>query len=645
MNQSVTGQHAGREPAREASSARPGLRAAERFLQRACACGKHTGHGGECAECRRKREALERAGIVSSRPMAGTILATAGPAAAPRTTAASGFGHDFTGVPSRTRVQPRLRVGAPGDVFEREAERVADAVTRSGVNGSGAEVRTPVPASRPGASPAGVAMCTAAAPDLQGASAVPAPRPAPGPSLPGLVTGGRPLDSASRAFFESRMGHDFGNVRIHTGDRADGLAASIGARAFTWGNHIVFASGELAPGTAAGRHLLAHELAHTIQQGAVGPRIQRSCADLASPPPMTCEVATTSPGSTATNVEFAVNSADLTPGAIAILDAIVAEWHRAGGSDVLRLDGFASVEGAEAANCTLSCDRANAVAAELMAPSSGDPGIPATHLRILAQGETISFSPVSLAANRKVSITSSTGAPAPGPACGITVTGPDEVDHYCAAYVPTDAASCGTFPAPTIVLTAAGLAAGATARWSIVGNPGNARIVGSGAGASVVIEGVAPSTAQGDTVVQVTDGTCSALHHLTVREPSQMTATQAPTVSPSFVQNMITYTVRDQFGNPMGAGICVDETITVCANNIGTTFTFGDAATNASGQVSDNLSIRAGSGSLPAGMCVKLDQTLTAGGCGPLLHNTITMRTTGITLTHGAACAPGGACP
>jgi hypothetical protein len=95
----------------------------------------------------------------------------------------------------------------------------------------------------------------------------------------------------------------------------------------------------------------------------------------------------------------------------------------------------------------------------------------------------------------------------------------------------------------------------------------------------------------------------------------------------------------------MRADICIDETITVCANSLsGASFIFGDAPTNAAGQATDHLRGDFPTG-IPASLCVKLNQSLTAGGCGPLLNNTITFQPAGITLTHGASCAAGDPCP
>lgn len=80
-----------------------------------------------------------------------------------------------------------------------------------------------------------------------------------------LVSPGTPLDARTRAFFESRLGHDLKSVRIHADARAASSSHAIHARAFTYGNHIVFGEGQFAPASAAGQRLLAHELVHVLQ--------------------------------------------------------------------------------------------------------------------------------------------------------------------------------------------------------------------------------------------------------------------------------------------------------------------------------------------------------------------------------------------
>ena len=81
-----------------------------------------------------------------------------------------------------------------------------------------------------------------------------------------LRSAGRPLDAATRSHFEPRLGHDFGNVRVHADGRAAESAEAVNARAYTVGQNIVFGSGQYAPGAPATQKLLAHELAHVIQQ-------------------------------------------------------------------------------------------------------------------------------------------------------------------------------------------------------------------------------------------------------------------------------------------------------------------------------------------------------------------------------------------
>jgi hypothetical protein len=78
--------------------------------------------------------------------------------------------------------------------------------------------------------------------------------------------GGRPLDPATRAEFEGRFGHDFGAVRLHADGRAAASALAHHAAAYTVGTDVVFGPGQYAPATARGRLLLAHELAHVVQQ-------------------------------------------------------------------------------------------------------------------------------------------------------------------------------------------------------------------------------------------------------------------------------------------------------------------------------------------------------------------------------------------
>lgn len=79
-------------------------------------------------------------------------------------------------------------------------------------------------------------------------------------------SGGSPLQPDLRADMEGRFGHDFGDVRIHTDGAAHDSAKSVNAQAYTVGSNIVFQRDRYDPGSDAGKHMLAHELTHVVQQ-------------------------------------------------------------------------------------------------------------------------------------------------------------------------------------------------------------------------------------------------------------------------------------------------------------------------------------------------------------------------------------------
>lgn len=79
-----------------------------------------------------------------------------------------------------------------------------------------------------------------------------------------------PLDAKTRAFFEPRFGHDLSRVRVHSDAEAARSARAVNASAYTVGQHIAFDSGQFQPHTHEGQRLLAHELAHTVQQKQAG---------------------------------------------------------------------------------------------------------------------------------------------------------------------------------------------------------------------------------------------------------------------------------------------------------------------------------------------------------------------------------------
>lgn len=85
-----------------------------------------------------------------------------------------------------------------------------------------------------------------------------------------LPDGGQSLDPVARSFMESRFGHDFSGVRVHTDSRAAESAEAVAAQAYTVGQDVVFGQGHYAPATPEGKQLLAHELAHVVQQSRGG---------------------------------------------------------------------------------------------------------------------------------------------------------------------------------------------------------------------------------------------------------------------------------------------------------------------------------------------------------------------------------------
>lgn len=97
-----------------------------------------------------------------------------------------------------------------------------------------------------------------------------------GSELSSFTNDGQPLPEHLRSQLEPRFGRDFQSVRLHHDANAARLSKSINAKALTMGNHILFGKGYYSPETTAGKTLLAHELTHTIQQGALGKRLSAS---------------------------------------------------------------------------------------------------------------------------------------------------------------------------------------------------------------------------------------------------------------------------------------------------------------------------------------------------------------------------------
>jgi hypothetical protein len=200
------------------------------------------------------------------------------------------FGKIALGAP--LSLQPKLAIGAAGDAYEQEADRVAEQVMSA----------APQRVQRSCAACEGERQSAKTTPNRleyealrlhdEEEAAAPQPaapakpevrrKPASSPHQPAFASapeavhrtigsGGRPLESGARSFMESRFGHDFGAVRVHSDAGAERAAASVQARAFTVGRDVVFGAGQYEPASEAGRRLLAHELTHVVQQGGAGP--------------------------------------------------------------------------------------------------------------------------------------------------------------------------------------------------------------------------------------------------------------------------------------------------------------------------------------------------------------------------------------
>ncbi len=165
-------------------------------------------------------------------------------------------------------ISARLEVSQPDDPEEREADRIADAL-----------VVSPPP-------PATIGRRRGTATALATAERFPRSHQA-NQLAPASSGNGQPLPDNLRTELEPRYGRDFSSVRIHTDAEAGSTARSIGAQAFTAGRDIFFAEGRYdATGGSggSGRHLLAHELTHVVQQGAAGyRRLQRRPVDDSQP--------------------------------------------------------------------------------------------------------------------------------------------------------------------------------------------------------------------------------------------------------------------------------------------------------------------------------------------------------------------------
>ncbi|MEM9007835.1 MAG: DUF4157 domain-containing protein [Cyanobacteria bacterium P01_F01_bin.86] len=350
------------------------------ILQRKCtSCGQHKAGGGTCAKC----QAKDSAKVPQTLPL----------------------------------IQTKLTVGQPNDKYEKEADRVAEQVMRMPAPATATTVETQF-------QPPKIQRICANCEDEEKLQAkevpggVPEVTPAITSRIQSLQGGGQPLPASTRNFFEPRFGQDLSHVRIHS-DSAS--TRDLSARAYTVGHNIVFDVGQYTSETSAGRNLLAHELTHVIQQQGVNPKaIQRSptCEnDPSTIPPegIDCPIAHSSPSGSGLDVFFNIEDSTLSTGNVAAIHNLVRNWHAAGGAAQIRVDGFASCDGPPSLNWRLSCNRALAVAHELLHPS--DPtltGVAPSYVETFANGETTRFSS-SPPSNRRTTVSLPTPTPTPTP--------------------------------------------------------------------------------------------------------------------------------------------------------------------------------------------------------------------------------------
>lgn len=192
----------------------PATNKASGLLQRKCSsCGNHTVAGGECSECGKRK---------------------------------------------RLRLQTKLAVSEPGDIYEQEADRIADQVLAVPLHSNASY--TPPRIQRFSSQLTGQTEAVPESVDRV------------------LASPGSPLEPRLRQDMEQRFGYDFSRVRVHADPMAAQSAGEVDANAYTIGEHIVFGRARYAPQSEQGRKLIAHELTHTLQQAQGGTYVARQAA-------------------------------------------------------------------------------------------------------------------------------------------------------------------------------------------------------------------------------------------------------------------------------------------------------------------------------------------------------------------------------
>lgn len=173
-------------------------------------------------------------------------------------------------------IQAKLTIGQPNDRYEQEADAVADQVVkmpkneRIGIQRKCADCEEEELRMKP--------LSTSITPIVQKkGNASETASASLAQTLAQSKSSGQVLPQATQSFMGNRIGTDFSKVKIHTGDSAIQMNRQLGAKAFTNGNNIYFNQGQYNPQSTEGKHLLAHELTHVVQQGGNSSSIQRKC--------------------------------------------------------------------------------------------------------------------------------------------------------------------------------------------------------------------------------------------------------------------------------------------------------------------------------------------------------------------------------
>ncbi len=174
-------------------------------------------------------------------------------------------------------IQPKLKVSRPGDSYEQEADRAADEVMKMSSSSPESNAKlsmSPANNAQLDRKCSGCQMNEEEGKEKLTVSRKPSSNSSDLEASDEIAeqinnirtSSGSLLDSSTREVMESRFGHDFSKVRIHTGEMAHRSANNVNALAYTIGDDIVFEEGQYQPDTSAGRRLLAHELTHVVQQ-------------------------------------------------------------------------------------------------------------------------------------------------------------------------------------------------------------------------------------------------------------------------------------------------------------------------------------------------------------------------------------------